>query len=116
MIELLTAFLDTEVGRDTKLHSTVEKCYLYGTLTTNHLFSQVDTVLANYFEQNHCILNLVRKISKLIYAKCHILKARVLKKVLTDNLAQRRPSFKNKFPTKTVGQKSLSFSAWALRS
>ena len=42
MIELLTAFLDTEVGRDTKLHSTVEKCYLYGTLTTNHLFSQVD--------------------------------------------------------------------------
>ena len=35
-------YLDTEVGRDTKLHSTVEKCYLYGTLTTNHLFSQVD--------------------------------------------------------------------------
>ena len=55
MIELLTAFWDTEVGIDTKLHSTstVEKCYLHGTLATNHLFSQVDflekKVISSYF-------------------------------------------------------------------
>ena len=46
----------------------------------------------------------------------HFTQRSVKQKVHDDNLAQRRPSFVNKFPTRPVGKKSLSFSAWAILS
>ena len=67
-------------------------------------------VLANYFEQNHCFLRLETKIFLIAVKNATFRYSNSIFNVHGVNLAQRRPSFVNKFPTNTVGQKSLSFS------